>query len=56
MKPSLTYLKRVWVLARLGALSRSIQLLHLDQASIEHLIHNLAEDHSSSFKHGHMSP
>ena len=35
------------------ALFRSIQLLHLDQACVKHLISNLADCHSSPFRHGH---
>ena len=42
----------VWV----GDLSRSIQLLHLDQAWVEDFISNLTDGHFPSFKHGHMSP
>ena len=36
-----------------GALSRSIQLLHLDQACVEDFISNLADGHSSSLGDGH---
>ncbi len=36
-----------------GGLSRSIQLLHLDKASVEDFIGNLTNDHSCSFRNGH---
>ena len=58
LKEKITILcKKGWILQHPpGALSRGIQLLHLDQAFVEDFISKLANGHPCPFRHGQKSP